>query len=51
MLEAPKTLELQQEFDDLLLVQPMDEAGAKQPIFRIAVAKYSAIDNSEYETM
>lgn len=50
---APKVtepLELQQEFDDLLLVQPIDEVRAKQLIFQMAAAQYSAIDNSEYET-
>ena len=41
---------LQQQFDDLLLIQPIDEAQARQLAFQIASAQYSAIDNSEYET-
>lgn len=49
--DATETLELQQEFDDLLLVQPIDEARAKRLIFQMAAAQYSAIDNSEYETV
>lgn len=48
--EVTETFELQQEFDDLLLVQPIDEVKAKRLIFQIAAAQYSAIDNSEYET-
>ena len=48
--DATETLELQQEFDDLLLIQPIDEVRAKQLIFQMAAAQYSAIDNSEYET-
>lgn len=48
--EVTETLELQQEFDDLLLIQPIDEVRAKQLIFQMAAAQYSAIDNSEYET-
>lgn len=48
--EVTETLELQQEFDDLLLVQPVDEVRAKQLIFQMAAAQYAAIDNSEYET-
>lgn len=48
--EVIETLELQQEFDDLLLVQPIDEIRVKQLIFQMASAQYSAIDNSEYET-
>ena len=48
--DATETLELQQEFDDLLLVQPIDEVKAKRLIFQMASAQYSAIDNSEYET-
>ncbi len=47
--DATETLELQQEFDDLLLVQPIDEARAKRLIFQMAAAQYSAIDNNEYE--
>lgn len=49
-LEVTETFELQQEFDDLLLVQPIDEVKAKRLIFQMASAQYSAIDNSEYET-
>lgn len=49
--EVTETLELQQEFDDLLLVQPIDEVRAKRLIFQMAAAQYSAIDNSEYETV
>ena len=48
--EITETLKLQQKLDDLLLVQPIDEVKAKQLIFQIAAAQYSAIDNSEYET-
>lgn len=48
--DVTETLELQQEFDDLLLVQPIDEVRAKQLIFQMASVQYSAIDNSEYET-
>ena len=48
--EVTETLELQQGFDDLLLVQPIDKVRAKQLIFQMAAAQYSAIDNSEYET-
>ncbi len=48
--EVTETFELQQEFDDLLLVQPIEEVKAKRLIFQIAAAQYSAIDNSEYET-
>lgn len=51
---APKvteTFELQQEFDDLLLVQPIDEVRAKRLIFQLAATRYSAIDNSECETV
>ena len=48
--EVTETLELQQEFDDLLLIQPIDEIRAKRLIFQMASAQYSAIDNSEYET-
>ena len=48
--DATETLELQQEFDDLLLVQPIDEVKAKRLIFQMASAQYSAIYNSEYET-
>lgn len=48
--DATETLELQQEFDDLLLVQPIDEVKAKRLIFQMASTQYSAIDNSEYET-
>ena len=50
VLEVTETFELQQEFDDLLLVQPIDEVKAKRLIFQMAAAQYSAIDNSEYET-
>ncbi len=49
--EVTETLELQQEFDDFLLVQPIDEIRAKRLIFQMAAAQYSAIDNSEYETV
>lgn len=49
-LEENGTSLLQQQFDDLLLIQPIDEARAKQIAFQIASAQYSAIDNSEYET-
>ena len=49
--DATETLELQQEFDDLLLVQPIDEIRAKQLIFQMAAAQYAAIDSSEYETI
>ena len=48
--EVTETLELQQKFDDLLLVQPIDESREKRLIFQLAAAQYSAIDNSEYET-
>lgn len=48
--EVTETFELQQAFDDLLLVQPIDEVKAKRLIFQMAAAQYSAIDNSEYET-
>ena len=48
--DATETLELQQEFDDLLLIQPIDEVRAKRLIFQMASVQYSAIDNSEYET-
>ena len=48
--EVTETFELQQAFDDLLLVQPIDEVRAKQLIFQMAAAQYAAIDNSEYET-
>ena len=48
--EVTETFELQQAFDDLLLVQPIDESRAKRLIFQLAAAQYSAIDNSEYET-
>ena len=48
--EITETLKLQQKLDDLLLVQPIDEVKAKQLIFQMASAQYSAIDNSEYET-
>ncbi len=48
--EEAEIFTLQQRFDDLLLVQPVDEAQAKQLTFQIASAQYSAIDNSEYET-
>ena len=41
---------LRQGVDDLLLVQPMDETGAKQLVLQMAAAQYSAIDTSEYET-
>lgn len=50
VLEVTETLELQQEFDDLLLIQPIDEVRAKRLIFQMASVQYSAIDNSEYET-
>ncbi len=49
-LEVNDTSLLQQQFDDLLLIQPIDEAQARQLAFQIASAQYSAIDNSEYET-
>lgn len=49
-LEENGTFLLQQQFDDLLLIQPIDEAKAKQLAFQIASAQYSVIDNSEYET-
>lgn len=48
--EVTETFELQQAFDDLLLVQPIDEVKAKRLIFQMASAQYSAIDNREYET-
>ena len=48
--EVTETLELQQEFDDLLLVQPIDETKAKRLIFQMASVQYAAIDNNEYET-
>lgn len=48
--EVTETFELQQAFDDLLLVQPIDEVKAKRLIFQMASVQYSAIDNSEYET-
>lgn len=48
--DATETLELQQEFDDLLLVQPIDEVKAKRLIFQMASVQYAVIDNSEYET-
>lgn len=50
-LEETETFELQQEFDDLLLVQPIDEIRAKRLIFQLAATRYSAIDNSECETV
>ena len=49
--EVTETLELQQEFDDLLLVQPIDEVRAKRLVFQLAATRYSAIDNSECETV
>lgn len=49
--DATETLELQQEFDDLLLVQPIDEVKAKRLIFQLAATRYSVIDNSECETV
>jgi len=48
--KVTETLELQQELDGLLLVQPIDEVKAKRLIFQMAAAQYSAIDNNEYET-
>lgn len=48
--EVTETFELQQAFDDLLLVQPIDEVKAKRLIFQMASVQYSAVDNSEYET-
>lgn len=48
--EVTETFELQQAFDNLLLVQPIDEVRAKQLIFQMASVQYSAVDNSEYET-
>ena len=48
--EITESFGLQQEFDDLLLVQPIDEVKAKRLIFQMASVQYSAIDNSEYET-
>lgn len=48
--EVTESFGLQQEFDDLLLVQPIDEVKAKQLIFQMASVQYSAVDNSEYET-
>lgn len=48
--EVTESFGLQQEFDDLLLVQPIDEVKAKRLIFQMASVQYSAIDNSEYET-
>ncbi len=48
--EVTETFKLQQAFDNLLLVQPIDEVRAKQLIFQMAAAQYAAIDNSEYET-
>ena len=48
--EVTESFGLQQEFDDLLLVQPIDEVKAKRLIFQIASVQYSVIDNSEYET-
>lgn len=50
MPKVTETLELQQEFDDLLLVQPIDEIRAKWLIFQMASVQYASIDNSEYET-
>ena len=49
--EVPETFELRQELDGLLLVQPIDESRAKRLIFQMASAQYSAIDNSECETV
>lgn len=48
--EVTESFGLQQEFDDLLLVQPIDEVKAKRLIFRMASVQYSVIDNSENET-
>ena len=48
--EVTESFGLQQEFDDLLLMQPIDEVKAKRLIFQMASVQYSAIDNSEYET-
>ena len=48
--EVTESFGLQQEFDDLLLVQPIDEVKAKRLIFQMASVQYSAVDNSEYET-
>jgi len=48
--EVTESFGLQQEFDDLLLVQPIDEVKAKQLIFQMASVQYAVIDNSEYET-
>lgn len=48
--EVTETFELQQAFDDLLLVQPIDEVKAKRLIFQMASVQYAVIDNSEYET-
>ena len=48
--EVTETFELQQAFDNLLLVQPIDEVKAKRLIFQMASVQYAAIDNSEYET-
>lgn len=44
------TADLQNEFEALLTVQPLDEKRAKELIFSIANTQYNAIDNSEYET-
>lgn len=49
--EVTETFELQQEFDDLLLVQPIDEIRVKRLILQLAATRYSAIDNSECETV
>lgn len=49
--EESETAMLQQKFDDLLLIQPIDEVRAKHLIFQMASTRYSAIDNSEYETV
>lgn len=44
------TSDLQNKFEALLAIQPLDEKQAKELIFNIAANQYAAIGNSEYET-
>lgn len=44
------TSDLQNKFEALRAIQPLDEKQAKELIFNIAANQYAAIGNSEYET-
>lgn len=49
--EKDEAFLLQQQFDDLLLIQPIDEVQAGRLTFQIASAQYSTIENTAYETI